>query len=81
MSGAGGEEGTRTGEEVADVGDGLCVAEEVVVEDAGGGVEDGEVDEGECACLRHRRVGEHQHNAPLFFITPFPRPDLAAASI
>lgn len=35
----------RTWEDVADVGDGLCVSEKVVVEDAGGGMEGGEVDD------------------------------------
>ena len=45
----------RTREEVTDVGDGLYVLEKEVVEDAGGGVEGIEVDEGRegGACLRH----------------------------
>ena len=74
VSGCGGEEGTRTGEEVADVGDGLGVLEEEVVEDAGGGGEGGGVDEGrECACLRHRRVGQRTHSAGGFSaIVPTP---------
>lgn len=50
----------RTGKDVADVWDGLCISEEDVVEDAGGSGEGGEVDGGRegGACLRHRRVAE-----------------------
>lgn len=49
--------GIRTGEEeVTEVGNGLGILEKVVVEDACGGGESGEVNEGrEGACLRHRR--------------------------